>query len=129
MRPAAAAFALFALLARSANPASADAMTLVLPHPLRAGESAWIEVQVGPIGRGQEIDVTTAAGRELGVISPFGLRRGQDAGTYALPVPGDAIHDGRVSVRLMITGFGAPPRAPTAEEVRSVKLSVAGASR
>src|SRR6266850_1301481 len=95
MRPAAAAFALFALLAQSENPASADEMTLVLSHPLRAGEIAWIEVQVGPIGRGQEIDVTTAAGQELGVISPFGVRRGQDAGTYTLPVPGDAIRDGR----------------------------------
>src|SRR5882672_11426017 len=115
MRPAAAAFALFALLAQSENPASADEMTLVLSHPLRAGEIAWIEVQVGPIGRGQEIDVTTAAGQELGVISPFGVRRGQDAGTYTLPVPGDAIRDGRVSVRLTITQPGEPPRAPTAQ--------------
>jgi hypothetical protein len=32
-------------------------------------------------------------------------------------------------VRLTITGFGAPPRAPTTEEVRSVKLFVAGAAR
>jgi hypothetical protein len=127
MRPAAAAFALLALLAQNANAASA-LDTLVLPHPLRAGETAWIEVQVGPIGH-QEIDVTTASGQELGVISPFGVRVGQDAGTYTLPLPGDAIRDGRVSVRLTITQFGAPPRAPTAQEVRSVKLTVAGVSR
>jgi len=128
MRPAAAAFALLALLAQKANAASALDMTLVLPHPLRAGETAWIEVQVGPIGH-QEIDVTTASGQELGVLSPFGVRVGQDAGTYTLPLPGDAIRDGRVSVRLTITQFGAPPRAPTAQEVRSVKLTVAGVSR
>jgi hypothetical protein len=128
MRPAAAAFALLALLAQNANAASALDMTLVLPHPLRAGETAWIEVQVGPIGH-QEIDVTTASGQELGVISPFGVRVGQDAGTYTLPLPGDAIRDGRVSVRLTITQFGALPRAPTAQEVRSVKLTVAGVSR
>jgi hypothetical protein len=128
MRPAAAAFALLALLAQNANAASALDMTLVLAHPLRAGETAWIEVQVGPIGH-QEIDVTTASGQELGVISPFGVRVGQDAGTYTLPLPGDAIRDGRVSVRLTITQFGALPRAPTAQEVRSVKLTVAGVSR
>jgi hypothetical protein len=128
MRPAAAAFALLALLAQNANAASALDMTLVLPHPLRAAETAWIEVQVGPIGH-QEIDVTTASGQELGVISPFGVHVGQDAGTYTLPLPGDAIRDGRVSVRLTITQFGAPPRAPTAQEVRSVKLTVADVSR
>ena len=129
MRPAAAAFALLTLLAQNGNAASALDMTLVLAHPLRAGETAWIEVQVGPIGRGQEIDVTTASGRELGVISPFGVRVGQDAGTYTLPLPGDAIRDGRVSVRFTISQFGAPPRAPTAGEVQSVKLTVAGVSR
>jgi len=32
-------------------------------------------------------------------------------------------------VRLTITQPGEPPRAPTAQEVRSVKLSVTGASR
>ena len=46
-----------------------------------------------------------------------------------LPVPGDAIHDGQITVRLTITQLGAPPRVPTAQEVRGVKLKVAGASR
>lgn len=129
MRPGAAVFALLALLAQHANAASALDMTLVLPHPLRLGETAWIEVQVGPIGRGQEIDVTTASGQELGVISPFGVRVAQDAGTYTLPLPADAISDGRVSVRLTITQPGGPPRAPSATEVRGVKLTVAGVGR
>jgi hypothetical protein len=129
MRPAAAALALVALLAQIANAASVSDVTLVLPRQLRAGETAWIEVQVGPISRGREIDVTTDSGRDLGVISPFGVRVGQDAGTYALPVPADAIRDGRLSVRLTITQPGGPPRAPTDQEVRNVKLTVAGAAR
>jgi hypothetical protein len=134
MRPAAAAFALLAFLAQGANAASAQDvtardMTLVLPRALRAGEIASIEVRVGTIGRGQEIDVTTASGRELGVISPLGVRAGQDGGTYTLPVPQDAIREGRVFVRLTITRSGAPPRAPTAQEVPSVKLTVSGVSR
>jgi hypothetical protein len=125
MRPVAA----FALLLLTGHAASADDLTLVLPHPLHAGETAWIEVQVGPIGRGREIDVTTGSGQELGAISPFGVRAGQDAGTYTLPVPADAIRDGRVSVRLAITKAGGAPRTPDAQEVRGVKLIVSGASR
>lgn len=97
---------------------------LQLPHPLEAGETAFVIVQVGAIGRGQEVEVTTASGQSLGVISPFGVHAGQAAGTYPLPVPRDAVRDGRVSLRLTISQFGAPPRAPTAEEVRSVTLSV-----
>jgi hypothetical protein len=64
---------------------SAESMTLVLPRALAADEIAWIEIQVGPIGGGQEISVTTASGEPLGVVSPFGIRAGQDAGTYSLP--------------------------------------------
>jgi|SRR5271157_44695 len=125
-RRAAAVFALLALLAQSGIAASADDIALVLPHPPGPGEIAWLKVEVGPIQRGQEIDVTTASGQELGVISPFGVRAGQSAGTYTLPMPANVFHDGRVSVRLTISQFGAPPRAPTAQEVRSVKLIVGG---
>lgn len=125
MRPAVIALALLAL---TGHAASAQDLTLVLPHPLRTGETAWLQVQLGPIGRGQEVDVTTAAGQELGAISPFGVRVGQDAGTYTLPLPTDAIRDGRVSVRLSLTGTGAAPRTPTAQEVLGVKLIVTSAA-
>jgi hypothetical protein len=129
MRPATAALALlFALLAQNMSAAWAQDMTLSLPHPLGAGETAWIELQLGPIGR-QEIDIITAAGQPLGTISPFGPRAGQDAGTYAFPVPAEAIHDGRVAVHITITQPNGPPRPATEQEVRSVKLSVAGAAR
>ena len=129
MRRAAAAFALLGLLAQSGGAASADDLTLVLPRALGPGETAWLEVKVGPIARGQEIDLTTASGQDLGVISPYGVPAGRGAGTYTLPVPPDAIRDNRVSVRLRISQFDAPPRAPTAQEVPSVKLVVTGASR
>jgi hypothetical protein len=131
MRPAAAALALYALLAQngSALPqASTQDMTLVLPQPLVAGQTAWLEVQLGAIGRGQEIGVATNSGQQLGVISSPSVRLGQEAGTHALPVPADAIRDGRLSIRLTITESGAT-RAPTAQEVRSVKLKVATVPR
>jgi hypothetical protein len=133
MRPAVVALALFAQLALNGNAAMAQdaarSVTLELPRALAASEIAFIEVQVGPIGRGRTIEVTTAAGEPLGVVSPFGVRPGQDAGTYPLPVPKEAIRDGRLSIRLTISQPGGSSRAPTADEVRGVKLGVGPAPR
>jgi hypothetical protein len=132
MRRSVVAMTLFAHLASSASALAQDVArntTLELPRALAANETAFIEVQVGPIGRGRTIEVTTASGQPLGVVSPFGVRTGQDAGTYPLPVPKDAIRDGRLSIRLTISQPDGPPRAPTADEVRSVKLGVGPAPR
>jgi hypothetical protein len=104
--------------------AADDMRTLTLPHPLEPGETLLVEVETGAIERGEEIDVTTASGQALGVISPFGPRAGQDVKTYTIPIPPNAIRDGRISVRLTITRYGAAPRPPTAQEVRSVRLIV-----
>jgi hypothetical protein len=136
-RAAAAALAFVALLAPAAwaqnapaqgSGATARELTLVLPHPLRDGETAGIEVHLGPIARGRVVTVTTASGEPLGTISPFGTRVGEDAGTYTLPVPADAIRDGRVAIRLTISQAGSPPRPPTAQELPSVRLITGGTS-
>ena len=139
MKRTAAALAFVALLAQAglaengppqSGPAgSAQELTLALPHPLAAGETAGIEVQLGAIARGRVVTVTTASGAPLGTISPFGTRPGEDAGTYTLPVPADAIRDGRVAINLTITQAGGPPRPPTAQEVRGVRLITSGAPR
>jgi len=126
MRLAAAAFVLLALVAQ--NPTAAQELTLALPHPLGAGETAFIEVQLGTLAKGRVVTVTTAAGQPLGTISPFGVRPGQNAGTYTLPVPAAAIRDGRLAIRLTISQPGGP-RAPTAQEVRGVKLGIGGAKQ
>lgn len=133
MRLTACGIAVLALLAQPADGAMSQTMAapdivLTLPRALRAGETAFVEVQVGPIGR-REIDVATASGRPLGTISPFGVRAGQDAGTYTLPLPADAIAGGRVVLRLTISQPGGAPRPPTADEVRSVTLRVGAAGR
>ncbi|PWC39907.1 hypothetical protein TSO352_02955 [Azospirillum sp. TSO35-2] len=113
------------LLARPAG--AADGMvTLALPHALRPGETAFVAVTVGPITRGQEVEVTTADGLAIGTITPFGPRRGQGAGTHTLPVPAEAFHDGTLALRLRINRFDGPPRPPTAAEVSAVTLSVTG---
>lgn len=126
-----AALVLLALVAPHGSAAEAQRtereIVLNLPRPLGAGETAFIEIEVGAVGRGR-IALTTDTGRELGVISPFGVRAGQDAGTYTLPVPATAIRDGRVAVRLTIRQ-GDTTRPPTAQEVRGIKLTIAGGAR
>ena len=130
-----AALALLALLVllapqrSAAEPqGSARETVLNLPRPIGAGETAFIEVAIGAVGRGQSLEIATVAGRSLGVITPFGVRAGQDAGTYTVPVPADAIRDGRVALRLTIRQ-GDTARAPTPEEVRGIKLNIAGGAR
>src|SRR5690242_139565 len=93
--------------------------TLVLPHALHPGETAWLEVKVGVIARGAEIDISTTSGRLLGVVSPFGIRGGSQAGTYTVALPADAISNGRISVRLSLNYYHAQ-RAPTREEVKGI---------
>ena len=120
--------ATFALLTLLILPACASAAggeeVLTLPRPLKAGETAVVTVEVGVIQRGQEIRVTTASGQLIGTISPFGIRAGKEAGTYVLPVPAEAVRNGKLSLQLRITQFDGPPRAPTEQEVKSLKLAV-----
>lgn len=118
-----AAFALACLFVQCGRAAAQD-MTLTLPQPFDAGDSAYIEVQVGVIGPGHEIEVKAADGRTLGVISPHGIRAGRAAGIYTLPLPADAICKDRVGIKLMITRSDAAPRSPTEEEVRGVRVVV-----
>jgi propanediol utilization protein len=128
MRTLLPAFVCFALLAQIVqHGAEGQTVTLVLPHALRAGETAWLELTVGPVERGAQIEVSTAAGRLLGVISPFGIRSGQPAGTYTIPLPADAFENARVSLRLSISQGGHAPRPPTAAEVRSARVKLAPA--
>ncbi len=127
MNRAAAAFALAMLFALCGRAAAQD-KTLMLTQPLHAGDTAYIEVTLGMIGPGQEVEITTPGGRTLGVISPHGIRAGHAAGTYILPLPVDAICHGRVAVMLKITRSDAAPRMPTADEVRGVRVVVNAAT-
>jgi hypothetical protein len=128
MRLAAAAFALVALVAPQGSAAQQRAngeFVLALPRAISAGETVFLEIEVGAIGRAQ-IEVITDTGQPLGTVAPFGPRGGQAAGSFTLPVPAGAIRDGRVALRLMVRQ-GDTRRPPTAEEVRGVKLSIGGA--
>ena len=127
MNRTAAASAL-AMLFTLCGRAAAQDRTLTLPQPLQSGDTAFIEVTLGVIGPGQEIEITTSGGRTLGVISPHAIRAGNAAGTYTLPLPADAICHGRVAITLRVTRSDAKARMPTADEVRGVRVVVNGAT-
>jgi hypothetical protein len=99
-------------------------MTLALPRPIEASDAVWLEVRLGRLAPGQTVDVTTADGLELGVISPLNLRPGQDAGTYILPIPRAVVSQSGLTLRFSVTQAGASPRAAEAKEVSSAKLSL-----
>lgn len=128
MRLAAAAFAIVALMAPETAAVAQDVareVTLNLPRSLAAGETAFVEVQVGPVARGRTIGMSTASGQSLGTVSPFGGRPGADAGTFTVPVPANAVENGRLTLRLTISQPDGSTRAPTPDEVRGVKLRIA----
>jgi hypothetical protein len=112
----------FALLVQTAS-APGRVVNLVLPRSLNADEGVAVELKIGVIARGAQIKVETPSGKTLGVISPYGIRAGNEAGTYTVPVPPEEISNNRVSLRITLT-FNRARRAPTAKELRSVRLQI-----
>ena len=112
----------FALLVQTAG-APGRVVNLVLPRSLDENESVVVELKLGVLARGAEIQVETTSGRMLGVISPYGIRSGNEAGTYTVPVPLEAISNQRLSLRIILS-HNHNKRAPTTKEVRSVRLQI-----
>jgi hypothetical protein len=129
MRPQLATLAFIVFLVLVAHAEEGETVTLTLPHRLQPGETAWIELSIGSLARGAELDISTTAGQFLGAISPFGIRSGQQAGTYTVPVPNDVLENSHVSVRLWIVQDDRPPRPPTATEVKSVRLKISATAK
>lgn len=91
-----------------------------------AGERVVLEVELGAIGSGQEIVLRTSDGLLVGTISPHGIRPGNAAGTYTVPIPPEALQralrDGRLRLRFLIETSGIAVRAARTDEVRSVRV-------
>ena len=126
MRRFAAAFVCFSFLVDQTHGAEWREVELILPRALQTGEAVLVEVQLGTLPHGLEIEVATALGRELGVISPHGIRPGSEAGTYTLPIPPDVFINGHAVIRLSISQLDHTRRAPTADEVKNVRVKIAG---
>ena len=116
----------FALLVQTAG-APGRVVNLVLPRSLNENEGVAVELKLGVLARGAEIQVETTSGRMLGVISPYGIRPGNEAGTYAVPVPLEAISNQRLSLRITLS-HNHNKRAPSNKEVRSVRLQITSTS-
>ncbi len=128
MRALAATFVCLGLLVQQMAAAEEHDLIVPLPRALQAGEKVFLEVQLGVLPRGQQIEVATPSGRSLGVISPHGIRTGEASGIYLLPVPADAVVKRQVTLRLSLS-YAGKKRAPTADEVKSVKAKIAPAGR
>jgi hypothetical protein len=124
-----ATFFSLALLFQTSSAGPGRVVNLVLPRDLTANETVWLELKLGVLPRGVEVEVETADGKLLGVISPHGIRSGHEAGTYTLPVPLEAISDKRVSVRLILKQLDRSKRAPTIKEVKDVRLKITSPER
>lgn len=99
-----------------------------LPRALKAGERVLLEVRVGAIGSGREVVLRTADGRLIGTVSPHGIRPGNAAGTYVVPLPPETlahtVRDGRLRLRILIEGAGAAARPVRADEVLGVRAVI-----
>jgi hypothetical protein len=112
-----------ALLAQTSG-APGRVVNLVLPRSLNEDEGVAVELKLGVLERGAEIEVQTTAGKTLGVISPYGIRSGNEAGTYTLPVPAEEISNNQISLRITLNRHSRAKRAPTTQELRTVKLTI-----
>jgi hypothetical protein len=117
----------FALLMQTSG-APGRVVNLVLPRNLNEGEGVAVELKLGVLERGDEVRVETMSGKLLGVISPYGIRSGNEAGTYTIPVPAEAISKNCVSLRIILDRHSRGKRTPTAQQVRSVKLTITSAN-
>jgi hypothetical protein len=101
-------------------------VSLKLPKSAAQNETIWLELKVGVLTRGTAIEIRTAEGRLLGVISPYGAKfRDADAvSIYAVPVPREVVDKGQLAVRLIVTGPNHLQRTPTKRDIRSVRLKV-----
>jgi len=98
-------------------------LTLNLPRQAAANEMVVVQLKVGVVKRGTKIVVRTTHQEIAGTITPFGIRPGQKAGLYTVPVPSKAITDKKVSLRLEILEKDAKAaRAATAAEIEDATL-------
>ena len=112
----------FALLVQTSG-APGRVVNLALPRDLKADEGVSVELTLGVLARGAEIVVETVSGKHVGVVSPYGIRAGEEAGTYTLPLPPEAISDNRVSLRLILQ-YSGEKRTPTDKEIKDVQLKI-----
>ncbi|HKI18718.1 MAG TPA: hypothetical protein VKA15_12605 [Isosphaeraceae bacterium] len=98
-------------------------LTLTLSRQPAANEMLVVQLKVGVLERGTRIVVRAIDQEIAGTIAPFGIRPGQKAGLFTVPVPGKAIANKKVSLLVEVLEKGAKAvRAATKAEIEDAKL-------
>ncbi len=99
-------------------------LTLTLSRRPAANEMLVVQLKVGVLKRGTKLVVRAIDHEIAGTIAPFGIRPGQKAGLFTVPVPSKAIVDKKVSLRLEVLEKDAKAaRAATKGEIEDAKLA------
>ena len=98
-------------------------LELAMPRLAVAGETIQLIIRAGRLPKGARLQVTSEEGEILGALTPFGQEFGGGS-SAAIPVPRSHIVNDRLRLRLVIIQPDAPPRAPRAGEIESLKLIV-----
>jgi hypothetical protein len=101
----------------------ASVIELAVPRSVAAGETVQLIVRAGRLPKGARLQVTSEEGETLGALAPFGPQLGGGS-SAAIPVQRSHIMNDRVRLRLVILEPNAPPRAPRAGEIESLRLIV-----
>lgn len=104
------------------KPMAMENYILPLPRPLQDGDTLTLAITVGPLRR-QRLTISTVQGQYLGSVVPFGVAANQAGGRYMIPVPIEAVHDGRLALRVRILS-GEVEREPEAGDIAALSLMV-----
>lgn len=96
-------------------------VTLTLPRSAAEGEAVAARIAAGAVPRGARIIVRLPTGEIAGSVTPYGIRSGQKAGVYTIPLPAGATANGKVTLHLEVKEKRGT-RAPTDREVERVEL-------
>jgi hypothetical protein len=95
---------------------------LTVPRQPAAGEAASLRVAAGVLPQGSRVLVRLADGELLGTIAPFGIRPGEKAGAYTIPLPERAVRGGTVTLHLTLELPDGASRSPTEKEIEGAEL-------
>lgn len=97
-------------------------MTLFLPRSPAAGEAAHLKVTAGVLPAKAQVVVRLPNGKIVGTVSPYGLRKDQEAGAFLLPLPAEVSGEREVRLELQLGGEGIEKRAPSADEIKTIEI-------
>lgn len=108
--------------AEAGAPQARKTVTLTLPRAAASNEAVAVRIAAGVLPRGARIIVRLQSGEIAGSVTPYGVRTGQKAGLYTIPLPQHAIANGTVTLHLELSEKRGGPRAPTEQEVEKVEV-------